>query len=362
MQMNKTLATLIAGASVLALSSGAGFAQTVQIGGVTPGTPLTTDASGNLSDGTDTATSISVTDGTNTTSVTQTGVTATNGADVTTVTGSGVYATNGIGTTTVNGTGLSTNGTVESTDGTNTTTLSAGGLTTDGVLTVTDGTDTTTISANGVTSTTGTLSGSALEAGTGGITSGGALTVTAGGANITGGTTTDTLTVTSDAAIGGNLTVTGNSTVTGTHTVTGLSTLSGGAVISDSLTVSAGTDVDFGGNRIQNVGTPIAATDATNKAYVDSRDALLNDRIKDVRDGVAIALAVQTPDLVAGEKFGVSVNFGTYDGSNAIGVGLQGVLGKNLFGFGERVALTGGVGFATERDNVGGRAGLQFTW
>ncbi|MFT4080499.1 YadA-like family protein [Rhodomicrobium sp.] len=362
--MNKTLATLIAGASVLALSSGAGFAQaTVQIGGVTAGTPLTTDASGNLSDGTNTATSITATDGTSSSAIGGAGfsVNDTSG-NLTSVTSTRVQSTDGTNTTTLNASGLATSGTVESTDGTNTTTLTAGGLTTDGVLTVTDGTDTTTISANGVTSTTGTLSGSALVAGTGGITSGGALIVSAGGANITGGTTTDTLSVTSDAAIGGNLTVSGNSTVTGTHTVTGLSTLSGGAVISDSLTVRAGTDVDFGGNRIQNVGTPIAATDATNKAYVDSRDAILNDRIKDVRDGVAIALAVQTPDLVAGEKFGVSVNFGTYDGSNAIGVGLQGVLGKNLFGFGERVALTGGVGFATERDNVGGRAGVQFTW
>ncbi|WKW49895.1 hypothetical protein QMO75_11375 [Rhodomicrobium lacus] len=119
---------------------------------------------------------------------------------------------------------------------------------------------------------------------------------------------------------------------------------------------------NFNGNRVEGVGAPILGTDAANKAYVDYNDAVLNNRIKDVRDGVAIALAIQTPDLIAGEKFGVSVNWGNFEGANAFGVGLQGVLGNNLLGAGERVSLTGGVGVSTERSNVGGRAGVQFTW
>ncbi|MDX2266368.1 MAG: hypothetical protein NW215_15515 [Hyphomicrobiales bacterium] len=141
--------------------------------------------------------------------------------------------------------------------------------------------------------------------------------------------------------------------------------------------------VDMGGNRIQNVGAPVAATDAANRAYVDERDGFLagsiadanerivaanaridsaNRRIDDVEEGVAMALAIQNPDLIGSEKFGISVNWGNFEGANAFGVAAMGVIGKDIFGAGERTAITGGFGYGSEQGTVGGRAGVQFTW
>jgi len=156
--------------------------------------------------------------------------------------------------------------------------------------------------------------------------------------------------------------VNGFANVNGVSNVNGFSNVNGQLNVNGKFTATNGTYVDLGDNIVHGVAGPVVGTDAANKAYVDYNDAVLNNRIKDVRDGVAIALAIQTPDLIAGEKFGVSVNWGNFEGANAFGVGLQGVLGNNLLGAGERVSLTGGVGVSTERSNVGGRAGVQFTW
>ena len=84
------------------------------------------------------------------------------------------------------------------------------------------------------------------------------------------------------------------------------------------------------------------------------------------REGVALALAAVNPDLTGNERFGVSANWGGFDGANAFGMGFEGVLGHNFITQGDRVAVTGGfgVGFADgEADDVwGGRVGAQWTW
>ena len=83
--------------------------------------------------------------------------------------------------------------------------------------------------------------------------------------------------------------------------------------------------------------------------------------------GVALALAAVNPDLVDGERFGVSANWGTFEGSNAFGMGFQGVLGHDWLAQGDRWAVTGGfgVGFVDGNDGNdvwGGRVGGQWTW
>jgi hypothetical protein len=98
------------------------------------------------------------------------------------------------------------------------------------------------------------------------------------------------------------------------------------------------------------------------------------------RAGVALAIAMQGPDLVANERFGVSANWGNFDGENGFGMGFIGVLGQNWLTTGGRFAVTGGfgVGFVDGNnnngfnngsnhnngdDNVwGGRVGGQWTW
>jgi hypothetical protein len=86
---------------------------------------------------------------------------------------------------------------------------------------------------------------------------------------------------------------------------------------------------------------------------------------------------MEGPDLTGNERFGVSANWGNFDGENAFGMGFIGVLGEGSRG--GRWAVTGGFGvgftdddnggnnfghsFGSEDDNVwGGRVGGQWTW
>ena len=103
---------------------------------------------------------------------------------------------------------------------------------------------------------------------------------------------------------------------------------------------------------------------------LDENDKRLDNafrRIGQSDAGVALALAAVNPDLVDGERFGVSANWGTFEGSNAFGMGFQGVLGHDWLAQGDRWAITGGfgVGFVdgNDGDDVwGGRVGGQWTW
>jgi len=88
----------------------------------------------------------------------------------------------------------------------------------------------------------------------------------------------------------------------------------------------------------------------------------VRNRIDENSEGVAVALALQNPDLVGNESFGLSVNWGGFSGSNAIGIAATGVLGRGIFGPGDRLAVAGGVGVGLEDDAVGGRVGAQLSW
>ncbi|MCB1386500.1 MAG: hypothetical protein KDJ80_11250 [Nitratireductor sp.] len=74
---------------------------------------------------------------------------------------------------------------------------------------------------------------------------------------------------------------------------------------------------------------------------------------------LAIANALADPDLVAGENFGIRLNFGTAanESATAIGIGVAGVLSDNLNGTGAR--LTGSGAVAISGDQRGTRLGLQ---
>jgi hypothetical protein len=89
-------------------------------------------------------------------------------------------------------------------------------------------------------------------------------------------------------------------------------------------------------------------------------------RLDENREGVALALAAVNPDLTGDERFGMSANWGNFDGANAFGMGFEGVVGHGWITQGDRVAVTGGwgVGFADGRgdDVFGGRVGAQWTW
>jgi hypothetical protein len=128
-----------------------------------------------------------------------------------------------------------------------------------------------------------------------------------------------------------------------------------------------GSTVSMGGNVVHDVAAPVVGTDAANKAYVDSMAttlngglSALNSRVNRVEQGVAMAMAAQNPVLTGSDRFGVTVNWGNYDGNDSVGFSAVGIIGQNFFGQGEKVGMTGG--FAMSGNQVAGRAGLQFTW
>ncbi len=81
--------------------------------------------------------------------------------------------------------------------------------------------------------------------------------------------------------------------------------------------------------------------------------------------GVALAIAMQNPDLAGSERFGMAANWGAFENANALGMSLMGVLGHDFVSRGDRVALSGGFGVGFETGNgdsvYGGRVGLQWT-
>ena len=111
-------------------------------------------------------------------------------------------------------------------------------------------------------------------------------------------------------------------------------------------------------------------------AAVDARVDAVADRVLENTAGIAIALAIDTPDLVANEKFGVSLGWGTFGGSHAIGAAAQGVVADGIFtdSHGEeygRLAVNAGVGVSVSSEadlgrdigkRTGARAGFQITW
>ena len=105
---------------------------------------------------------------------------------------------------------------------------------------------------------------------------------------------------------------------------------------------------------------------ATDGGQIFNKLDNLSRRTNENSAGVALALAAVNPDLTGNESFGMTANWGNFDGSNAFGMGFEGVVGHGWITRGDRVAVTGGfgVGFVDGNgDNVfGGRVGGQWTW
>jgi hypothetical protein len=95
----------------------------------------------------------------------------------------------------------------------------------------------------------------------------------------------------------------------------------------------------------------------------------INRRLSKVDDeknsGIALAVAMQNPDLTGSERIGVAANWGAFEDANALGMSVMGVLGHDFVSPGDRVAISGAFGVGLENgdgdDVYGGRVGLQWT-
>ncbi len=164
-----------------------------------------------------------------------------------------------------------------------------------------------------------------------------------------GNITTDTLTTNGKATLG-SLEVVNDAEVKGSLTV------ANGATVSKSFTVTPGSTVDMGGNRVENVGDPIALTDAANKGYVDAGLARAFRDIDRNTEGVALAMAMAgTPTLLPMENFALTANWGQFEGAHGLAAGFAVRLDQNL-------QLNGGIAYGPNENTVGTRAGVRIGW
>ena len=91
--------------------------------------------------------------------------------------------------------------------------------------------------------------------------------------------------------------------------------------------------------------------------------------ISELRAGIALANALEDPELATGERSGIRVNYGNFDGqSHAVGVTGIIVL-RNRGNRNSRVAIAGGAAFGwgesflgqSTQTSFGGRVGAQWT-
>jgi len=142
---------------------------------------------------------------------------------------------------------------------------------------------------------------------------------------------------------------------------TNAQTLAANAMQSTGATMSG--ELNMGGNRITNVGDPIAATDAATKGYVDSKMQDYTSRLTNVEeqtkrntDGVAIAIAMGGLSLPANKDVAIGANIGMFDGSHAFAT-------QGAFKVNDTMVFNTGIGVALgSNTTVGGRMGLMAAW
>ena len=100
---------------------------------------------------------------------------------------------------------------------------------------------------------------------------------------------------------------------------------------------------------------------------VDRRLARDDKRIDENKSGIALAISMENPDLIGNERFGVAMNYGNFEGANALSWSAMGVLGYDVLsaaatGWQFRVASVWALRECSGDDVWGGRVGAQWTW
>lgn len=157
----------------------------------------------------------------------------------------------------------------------------------------------------------------------------------------------------------------GGLTTNGTVSATTVSATNVNATNVTAANVSVTGGLNMNGNRITNVGTPTALTDAANKGYVDSQIATVSGSISSLASlveanrkrsdaGIATAVALSGASFLPGKRINVTANIGAFRDEVAI-AGQLGVLVS------DNVALNAGV--STSFHSYGGtsvRGGVTF--
>ena len=120
---------------------------------------------------------------------------------------------------------------------------------------------------------------------------------------------------------------------------------------------------DAGGNLATNTAAGLGLASLTDITGINSQIGGINTRINDL-DGrttkalnaVSMAFALAgTPWLVPTERFAVSMDWGTFQGTNALALNAAFRLGTN-------VQANGGLAYGANGGGAGGRAGVRVGW
>jgi hypothetical protein len=89
-------------------------------------------------------------------------------------------------------------------------------------------------------------------------------------------------------------------------------------------------------------------------------------RLDEAESGIALAMSMEDPDLIGNERFGARMNYGNFEGANALSWTFAGVLGRDVLRVGDRISVGGGFGVGFDEGHAedvwGGRVGAQWTW
>ena len=211
--------------------------------------------------------------------------------------------------------------------------------------------------------------------------------VTGAGSNVTGDSNVavgDTVNIAGNRAIavGNNATANADDTTAiGTNAqanAAGSAAFGQGAVASQTQQQVFGTKantytapgITSSQSRARQVGAvEVATSDANGNLATDG--SVIFETLSDHEAGIAIAMALESPSLQAGETFGVAVNWGIFNQSQALAFSAIGVVARDVFLAGDRIALNGGFGVSVKAGSfgghrtgtaAGGRAGVQFAW
>ncbi|HET6322071.1 MAG TPA: hypothetical protein VFF87_08480, partial [Hyphomicrobium sp.] len=117
---------------------------------------------------------------------------------------------------------------------------------------------------------------------------------------------------------------------------------------------------DAAGNLATHRASDLGLATSGDIAAINSQIGGLQRRDNELAEGIAIALALSQPIFQGNQTFAARVGWGNFDGSNALGLSLAGVLDRGGFGKGTSVVIDGGIGYGTAEGTVAGKAGITF--
>ena len=97
------------------------------------------------------------------------------------------------------------------------------------------------------------------------------------------------------------------------------------------------------------------ATASTQIADLNRRTENQEERLDEVEDGVAMALAMETPVIPSGKRYAMTLGGGFYNQGSAVTTSFAGRVNDN-------VTISAGAGVGADTGKVGARGGVTFAW